>query len=51
MCFFTNKKNILYIKLRFGFGISTNIRDTLAKEVLAIQFDHIVPPSTYGHHV
>jgi len=42
---------ILYIKLRFGSGISTNIRDTLAKKVLAIQFHDTVPPSTYGHHV
>ena len=42
---------ILYIKQRFGSGISTNISDTLAKKVFAIQFDHIVLPFTYGHHV
>ena len=40
------RQKILYIKQRFGSGISTNIRDTLAKKVLAIQFDYIVPPST-----
>jgi len=39
---------ILYIKQRFGSGISTSIRDTLAKEVFAIQFDYIVLPSTHS---
>ena len=39
---------ILYIKQRFGSGISTNIKDTLAKKVLAIQFDYLVPPSTHA---